>query len=408
MESLRTYKEAELSFDNTQTSFSYKSDTELKRAKWLFWLMSINWLVKLGTMIIPVLIKWRFPIKGIIKSTIFPQFVGGESLISVAPVLEVLDQYNVGAILDYGAEGKESETVFDKTCEEFLKVINFASNVDQVNHMSIKVTALARFDLLERISSLINNDREVYSLDLNKISEKEKEEWERVVKRLDAVCSAASSKSTAVLIDAEESWIQVAIDLLGYNMMQKYNTDQAIVFNTIQFYRRDRLKVLSDLMTVAKKEKFVLGLKIVRGAYQEKEDDRAKEKNYPTPIQPNKPATDSDFNAGMEFCLRNLDTISVIIATHNEASNLLAAAIIKELGLKKHPHVHFSQLFGMSDNITFNMASAGFSVSKYIPYGTVEEVIPYLLRRAQENTSVAGQTGRELSLIHRELERRKG
>ena len=240
------------------------------------------------------------------------------------------------------------------------------------------------------------------------LSVEEKEEWHRAVNRLFKICETADTKKVGVLVDAEETWIQDPVDALTILMMDKYNKDKVIVYNTIQLYRHDRLAFLKDSYAAALERNFILGAKLVRGAYMEKERNRAVEMNYPSPIQPDKAATDIDYNSALEFCITHLDHIAVIVASHNEFSNLYATELLDQQNLTHHhPHIHFSQLYGMSDNITFNLAKAGCSVSKYLPFGPIKDVIPYLMRRAQENSSAVGQTGRELGLIKKELRRRK-
>ena len=222
------------------------------------------------------------------------------------------------------------------------------------------------------------------------------------------ICQAAADSRIGVLVDAEESWIQNTVDALTMQMMDAFNRDRVVVYNTIQLYRHDRLAFLKHSYEAAHEKGFVLGAKLVRGAYMEKERKRADQLSYPSPIQPNKEATDRDYDLGVTFCIQHIEDIALIVASHNENSNLLAARLLEQRNLPlNHPHVHFSQLYGMSDNITFNLAKAGCPVSKYLPFGPIKDVIPYLMRRAQENSSVSGQTGRELGLIKKELKRRE-
>lgn len=393
-----------ISFDNTQNAFAYKTDKELKGAKFLFKTMEFPWFVKLGTTLTPYIMKTGIPlVNGLIRKTIFKQFVGGETLEETAEVGNVLGNYGIQVILDYGVEGKESEESFDHATEEFIRVINYAATQTNIPFISIKVTGLARFALLQTLNEAPRLRSGVHD------HEEEVAEWDRVRERMYTICEIAAEKNIGVLIDAEESWIQDPIDRLCMEMMEVFNKDKVIVYNTIQLYRHDRLHFLQLSYKIAKQQQFKLGIKLVRGAYMEKERERAAEMGYGSPIQPTKEATDADFNAAVKFCFDHLEDISVIIASHNEKSNLLAAEIMYEKSLNhNHPHVHFSQLYGMSDNITFNLAKEGFKVSKYLPFGPIKDVIPYLMRRAKENSSVAGQTGRELSLIKKELDRRKG
>ncbi|MBA4167725.1 MAG: proline dehydrogenase family protein [Chitinophagaceae bacterium] len=399
-----------LSFDNTHNAFAYKSDKELKKAKFLFSTMGHQWLVKLGTSVTPWAMRAGLPLKGLIRSTIFDQFVGGETLAETARVAEKLEKYNVQVILDYGVEGKEGEENFDHSCEEFIRVIRYAATQRNMPFISIKVTGFARFGLLEKLDAVAEH-KDGYNGKVHTeiLTDEERAEWKRVVERMDKIMSSAAEGKVSVLVDAEESWIQDPVDALTMQMMEKYNGLRAVVYNTVQLYRSDRLRFLIDTFNESlQKGSFLPAVKLVRGAYMEKERKRAAEMNYPSPVQPDKASSDRDYNAAMEFCINNIEKIAVVIASHNENSNLLAAQWINAADIPHdHPHIHFSQLFGMSDNITFNLARSGYPVSKYLPFGPIKEVIPYLMRRAQENSSVSGQTGRELSLIRKEIARRK-
>ncbi len=400
-----------ISFDNTEFAFEYKSDKQLKKARFLFSMMGKPWLVKIGTRLAPWSIKAGLPVKGIIRNTIFAQFVGGETLEETAVAAKMLGKYNVQVILDYGVEGKEGEDNFDHACEEFIRVINYASTQPNIPFMSVKVTGFARFALLEKLDTLMHTGEGTlmkrYLKAVDTLPAAEKEEWHRVRHRVMRVCEAGQAKKVGVLIDAEETWIQDPVDALTILMMDTFNKERAVVYNTLQHYRHDRLQFLKDSYEAAAERKFILGAKLVRGAYMEKERKRAAEKNYPDPIQPDKESSDRDYNDGVKFCIDNIDRVALIVASHNEYSNLYATQLLQQKGLPlNHPHVHWSQLYGMSDNITFNLAHAGCGVSKYLPFGPIKDVIPYLMRRAQENTSVKGQTGRELGLIKRELKRR--
>lgn len=391
-----------LSFENTENAFAHLSDKELKNARFLFQSMSYPWLVQVGTRLTPFIMRTGLPVHGLIRKTLFKQFVGGETLENTEPVTQKLHSFGVEVILDYGVEGKEGEESFDTATEEFMRVIRYASTQTNIPFISIKVTGLARFGLLQSLNEAPRLRSGIHD------HEWELDEWDRVRDRMYAICELAAEKKIGVLIDAEESWIQDPVDRLCMEMMQEFNTTDAIIYNTVQLYRHDRLSFLKMSHRIAKEKGFVLGVKLVRGAYMEKERARAIEMGYDSPIQPDKKASDSDFNAAVQYCLENLGDIAVVIASHNESSNQLAATTMDQLGIaRNHPRVHFSQLYGMSDHITFNMAREGFRVSKYLPFGPIREVIPYLMRRAQENTSVSGQTGRELTLIHRELQRRK-
>ncbi len=403
-----------ISFDNTEYAFEYKSDKELKKARFLFSSMGISWLVKLGIRITPWAIRSGLPVKKLIRNTIFAQFVGGETLQETSSVAKKLARYRVKAILDYGVEGgNDGEQGFDHSTEEFIRVIEYAATQPNIPFMSVKVTGLARFGLLEKMDEAIHRQEGTLMKRFLKVVDSlpadEKEEWHRVRHRMMRIAETAAAKGIGVLVDAEETWIQDPVDALTILMMDTYNKDRVVVYNTIQHYRHDRLQFLKDSFEAAKDRNFILGAKLVRGAYMEKERTRAAEKNYPSPIQPDKESCDRDYNDGVRFCIDHLDRIALIVASHNEYSNLLATQLLQENNLPAdHPHVHFSQLYGMSDNITFNLAHAGCSVSKYLPFGPLKDVIPYLMRRAQENTSVKGQTGRELVLIEKELQRRSG
>ncbi len=397
-----TLEPMELSFENTENSFAYKTNKQLKMARFLFKTMANPVLIRLGVRLSPLAIKLGLPVKGLMRKTIFQQFVGGESLLQTASVVNELDKYGVNVILDYGVEGKQGEENFDATAEAFIKVIDFASAKQSIPFVSVKVTGIARFGLLQRLDEAPRIRSGVHD------NEAESQEWDRVVDRMYRICSAAAKKNVGVLIDAEETWIQDPVDRLTMDMMEEFNTDRVIVYNTIQLYRTDRLQFLKMSHKIAKQQNFMLGVKLVRGAYMEKERERANAKKYQSPIQPSKEATDSDYDAAIKYCIENSKIIACIVATHNEKSNLLTADLLQQKGLSfNHKHVHFSQLYGMSDNITFNLAKQGFNVSKYLPFGPINDVIPYLMRRAQENKSVSGQTTRELNLIEKELKRRK-
>lgn len=391
-----------ISFENTQNAFAYKSTKALKSAKLLFGFMGYPKLVQLGTNLVPALLKAGLPIKGIIRNTIFKQFVGGETLAETIPVAQMLAEHNVDVILDYGVEGKEGEENFDQATQVFIDVINHAASQKNIPFISIKVTGLASHELLQTLHEAPRLRSGIHD------NEIEQAAWDRVRERMYAICEVAAEKNIGVLVDAEESWIQDPIDRLTMEMMAEFNKQKAVVFNTIQLYRHDRLHFLRISHQIAEAQGFILGLKLVRGAYMEKERAVAIEKNRVSPIQISKEATDADYDEAVRFCMDHIHSTAVIIASHNEQSNLLGAKLLDEMMLPhNHPHVHFSQLYGMSDTITFNLAKEGFNVSKYLPFGPIQDVIPYLMRRAQENTSVSGQTGRELMQLKRELARRK-
>lgn len=384
-----------LSFDNTEIAFKYRNDKELKRANFLFSSMSSPFLSKTGMKLTQLAISWNLPVKGLVKKTIFSQFCGGETIEETAAVAATLGRYGVDVALDYSVEGKEEEADFDHALPEFIKAIEYAATQKNIPFIPIKVTGFARFSLLEKIHAG------------ETLNDSELEEWQRVKERINKICETAARCKSMILIDAEESWIQQPVDDLADAMMAKYNKGAIVVFNTFQMYRHDRLEYLKKSHREAQKGNYILGAKLVRGAYMEKERKRAQERGYTSPIQADKASTDRDYDAAVAYCLDHLHEIAVFIGTHNEASCLMANEIMMKKGLKSaNDHVFFSQLYGMSDNITFNLADAGYHVSKYLPYGPVKDVIPYLMRRAQENTSVAGQTGRELGLIRKEMKRR--
>ena len=406
-------EQTKISFENTEYAFAAKTDGELKKASFLFGVMGKEWLVNAGLKITPLAIKWNIPFtKTVIRQTIFKQFVGGETLVETAAVANKLEKYKVQVILDYGVEGKEGEENFDHAREEFKRVIDYAATQPNIPFMSIKVTGFARFSLLEKLDESMSKAAGTlmkrYLNAVESLSDQEKEEWHRVRLRMQQLCEEANKKNIGILIDAEETWIQDPVDALTILMMDVFNKEKVVIYNTLQLYRHDRLQFLKDSHEAAAERNFILGAKLVRGAYMEKERNRAIEKGYPSPIQTNKENTDADYNAAVEFCIEHIDKIAVIVASHNEYSNLYTTQLLDKKGLPhNHPHVHFSQLYGMSDNITFNLAKSGCSVSKYLPFGPIRDVIPYLMRRAQENSSVSGQTGRELTLIKKELLRRK-
>lgn len=383
-------------FDNTEIAFRYRSNKDLKQAHFLFSSMGSPTITSLGMWATKWAISWNLPVKGLIKSTIYKQFCGGETMEEAAVVANTLAQYKVGVIMDYGVEGKEGEEEFDKAVPEFVKAVKYAASQKNIPFISLKVTGFSRFSLLEKLHAG------------SPLSDSEKAEWDRVYNRIDTICKTAFDNNIMVLIDAEETWIQGPVNDLANAMMEKYNKAKGLIFNTFQMYAHATLAYLKKSFEESSAKGYILGAKLVRGAYMEKERERGMKMGYPSPIQPDKASTDRDYDAGVLFCLERLDKIALFIGTHNEKSCLLAAKYMDEHGIVHNTaKVYFSQLYGMSDNISFNLADAGYNVAKYLPYGPVKDVIPYLMRRAQENTSVAGQTGRELSLINKELKRRK-
>ncbi len=386
-----------VNFKDTKVAFEHKSNDELKRAGWLFRLMNNPKLVKLGSSLGLKALHWKLPFaKTAIKKTIFDQFCGGTSLSETQKTINVLYEHKTQTILDYGAEAKSSEHDFNKTMSETLSAIDFGATNISVPVVSAKITGMARFALLEKIQ----NGHE--------LMDKEKKEWESALKRINVVCNHACDKKVGIFFDAEESWIQDAIDGVVNDMMEKYNKQSVIVYNTFQMYRHDRLEYLMSSHDVALEKGYMLGAKLVRGAYMEKERKRAEEKKYESPIQKDKISTDNDYNSALQYCIKNYETISSCNATHNEFSNYFQAELINELNIpNNHPHINFCQLYGMSDHITFNLSKGGFNAAKYVPYGAVSDVIPYLIRRANENSSVSGEMSRELKLVKQELKRRR-
>ncbi len=385
-----------LSFENTEIAFRHSSNNALKRAYWLFKIINVNFLVKIGPPITNFAINIGLPVKGLIKATIFNHFCGGETIAECGNTIKNLAKGGVGTILDYSIEGEDDEQVFDHTRDEIIRTIERASGDKAVPITVFKVTGVGRFSLLEKLDAAQG------------LTADEQEEWKKVQQRVLDICDKAYKLSIPVMVDAEETWIQKTIDLLALDMMSRFNKEKAIVYNTYQMYRHDKLQSIKDDYQQAVDEGFILGAKIVRGAYMEKERRRAAEQGYPSPIQPNKEAADEDYNAALKFCVDHIERIAFVAGTHNEQSCQLLAELLSDKNVDpKNPHVYFSQLLGMSDNLSFNLANANYNVAKYVPYGPIKAVLPYLFRRAQENTAIAGQMSRELSLIVKETRRRR-
>ena len=385
-----------LSFENTEIAFQSKSTKQLNKSYWLFKLVSNNTLVKVSPFLLKIAFALRLPIKGLIKQTIFEQFCGGESIENCDKRIQSLAKFNIGTILDYSVEGKSIEDDFNRVTKETIQTILKAKENDNIPFAVFKISGLARLELLEKISNS--------KMELNK---EEKKEFKRVKERINLICTTAYKNNVRLFIDAEESWIQDAIDEIVISMMRKYNSERAIVFNTLQMYRWDRLAFLKQSYADAENGNYYLGLKIVRGAYLEKERERAKKMGYPSPIQKDKESCDNDYNLALRFCMNHIDKIALCAGTHNEQSSILLTQLMDENNiLKNDQRVYFSQLLGMSEHISFNLSNNEYNVAKYMPYGPIKDVLPYLIRRAEENTSIAGQTGRELSLIIKEKKRR--
>jgi len=384
-------------FNNTQVAFSLKSDTELDRAYFLFKMIDNQPLVRIGTAVTNFAIKAHLPVEGLIRATVFDHFCGGVNEMDCLSVVDKMYTKGVSSVLDYSVEGKEEEEQFDAALKMTLKTIEFAKERQAIPFAVFKPTGFGRLDLYEKVGNK------------SELTSEEIAEWNRVEARFDLVCKEAHTKNVPLLIDAEESWMQDAADALVTRMMQKYNKEKAIVFNTLQMYRWDRLDYLKNLHQQAKSEGFYIGMKIVRGAYMEKENLRAEEKGYKTPICESKEATDENYDAAIHYMIENIDRMSVFAGTHNELSSYKLMEFMQERNIdKKYQRIWFGQLYGMSDNISYNLAANGYNNAKYLPFGPVRDVMPYLIRRAEENTSVAGQTSRELKLIKAERDRRKG
>ncbi|MFN8267280.1 MAG: proline dehydrogenase family protein [Chitinophagales bacterium] len=389
---------ATLNFENTQIAFAYKNNKELIRDYQIFRLINQGWLVKLGTSMASKLINAgiKTPIAIGMRPTVYAVFCGGDDLQQTTYKIDKLYHYKVKCILDYGVEGKESEADFARTEKAIKEAILFAAKNDAVDIVSSKFTGLIPFSILEKLhakQSLTNDELIIYR---------------KAKDRIYSISKLAYDNNVSLFVDAEESWIQQPLDDLTFELMQQFNREKPIIYNTFQLYRKDRLAYFKQEVQRANKEGIIYAAKLVRGAYMEKEADRAKALNYENPIQPTKENTDKDYNAALQFAIENINTVAVCVATHNEQSTLLATTLMQQNNLpKNHPNIHFSQLFGMSDQITFNLAAEGYNAGKYMPYGPVKDVIPYLIRRAQENTSVAGQMGRELKLLKQEVKRRK-
>jgi len=384
-----------VNFENTEIAFRDQSNASLKQAYQLFRVMNSRTLVNIGKYLVNFAFAVRFPVEGIIRNTIYRHFVGGISIEDCSRTIARLARYKVDSILDYAQEGEESDDAFDATCREVIDTVEFASGHKEVPFSVFKITGVARFDLLAKVSGC------------QSLTTEERAEYRRVEERVEAIFRRGYELDVPVLIDAEESWIQPVLDDMVMNLMSRYNKEKAIVQNTYQMYRHDSIARIKQHHRMALEGGFKFGLKIVRGAYMEKERNRAAERGYPSPIQPDKPATDRDFDDIIRYFIAHLDSIDFMVATHNEESSLLLARLIDEYDLpRNHKGIYFSQLYGMSDHITYNLAESGYNVAKYVPYGAVKTMMPYLFRRAEENSSVKGQTSRELKMIRTEIKRR--
>lgn len=383
-------------FDNTAVAFASKSDAALERAYFLFRLIANQPLVKIGTHVAQFALKSRLPVEGLIRATVFDHFCSGTTAKESLDVVDVLAKQKVFSVLDYSVEGAKEEISLDDCLENILSTIELSSQSDNIPFTVFKPTGFGAFDLYEKVSFG------------KELTPAEAAAWERVRQRFIACCDLAKAKKMKLLIDAEESWIQPAINQIVEEMMQRYNKEHAIVHTTAQMYLKDKLGYLRQLNEKAKKEGFVAGVKLVRGAYMEKEREIAEQRGWEDPICKDKASTDENFNSAWQFMLSNLDRFSMYFGSHNEKSTYGVIETLKERKIPiNHPHLWFGQLYGMSDHISFNLAHAGYQVSKYLPFGPVKDVLPYLIRRAEENTSVEGQTVRELELLIKERKRRK-
>lgn len=386
-----------ISFENTEIAFKSKTDRDLNRAYWLFKIIGNPSIVKFGKSATNFALKTHLPIKGIVKKTIFSQFCGGETINDCEKAIKTLSSFGIGTILDYSVEGKTSSEDFEKTTLEIIATIEKAQQSTNIPFAVFKVTGIAQHHILEK-ANLSEND----------LNSEELEELKAIKNRVERICQKAYDANIAVFVDAEESWIQDIIDRLAVEMMLKFNKERAIVFNTLQMYRHDRLEYLKHEIAHSKENSYHYGIKLVRGAYMEKERARALDKGYPSPIQKDKAASDKDYDLALELILQNIEHLALCAGTHNERSSLYLTQLLKKYQIEANDkRIYFAQLLGMSDHISYNLSNALYNVAKYVPYGPIQEVMPYLLRRADENTSVAGQTGRELSLILKEKARRK-
>lgn len=395
MEPLPPIRKKNISFDDTAVAFSAQSDEALRKKYLVFAAMNNRLLTTTGTSLLKKAFEFGLPVKGLVKQTIFEQFCGGESIAESEKTLQALAAFNIGAILDYSVEGEKNEEAFEATTREILRTVEKARLTPSIPFCVFKVTGIASFDFLEKVQRG------------EQLTPQEEHEMTQVRDRMDRICKATKEAGVSVLIDGEESWIQDVIDRLVYELIKKYNKERAVVYNTYQMYRKDGMKLLKNAMQFAATHQVWLGAKLVRGAYMEKERERAEEMGYPDPINPNKDATDDLYNQGLKFCLDNKQRISLCSGSHNEYSNYYLTLLVEKHGLRRNdPRVYFAQLYGMSDNLSYALAEQGYNVAKYVPYGPVKQVIPYLIRRAKENTAMAGQSSRELRLIKQEMNRR--
>ena len=385
----------QITFDDTEVAFEARSVEDLRRAYWLYKALGSPWMATMGPKLLLAAVRMHLPVESIVRATIFRQFCGGESIDGCNGTIADLARFKIGTILDYSVEGKETEEDFDRTRDEILQIVEYAAGDPNIPFAVFKVTGLGCYGLLEKVQRG------------EQLSEDEETQWAGFRGRVETICEAGSLAAVPVLIDAEESWIQGAIDALVAEMMARFNRETVIVYNTIQMYRADRLDFLRASLAQARADGYRVGIKLVRGAYMEKERERAEAMGYPSPIHTDKDSSDVAFNEALKCLMAEIDRVGICCGSHNETSTDYLASLMADAGLSAgDERIYFSQLLGMSDHISYNLARLGYNVTKYVPYGPIREVVPYLVRRAEENTSIAGQTGRELALLIRELERR--
>lgn len=395
MEIIQPVPQQNLSFEDTAVAFSGKSDKELRKKYLIFAAMNNNLLTSVGTLALKAAIDLRLPVDSIVRHTIFEQFCGGETIEDSEATVQALAAYNIGTILDYSVEGEKNESSFEATTGEILRTVEKAKTTPSIPFCVFKLTGIARFELLAKIQ---RGDT---------LTAEEQRSFERVKERVDQICKATAEAGVSVFVDGEETWIQDVIDQLVYEMMKKYNKERAVVYNTFQMYRANGLQLIKNAMDFASTHQVYMGAKLVRGAYMEKERERAAEKGYPDPINATKEITDELYNQALKFCVDHIDRIAVCSGSHNDYSNYYLTMLVGKHGLAKDdPRIYFAQLYGMSDNMSYALAQQGYNVAKYVPYGPVKYVMPYLMRRAKENTSIAGQSSREFNMVKREMQRR--
>lgn len=387
----------ELDLNNTAIAFASLSDQQLWQAIILFKVIGSPLVVKLGPTFADLSLKLHLPVQGLIKKTVFSHFCGGENIPDCLPRIEQLGSKSIGTILDFAREGGGQEEDFDIVTQEIIRTIDMAAQHRHLIPFAVfKPSGVASLELMTKMDQ---GDR---------LTLEENAAFARVKARFASICEHAAKKRVRIMIDAEESWIQKTVDTLAMELMARLNKEQAIVFNTVQLYRNDRLEFIKTWHRTAQDQDFHLGFKLVRGAYLEKENETAAEEGRPSPLNSSKEATDREYNEALKFCVTHLERIAICAGTHNEDSvRLLVDLMARQKISPNDERIHFAQLLGMSDHISFNLAAKGYLVAKYVPYGTVAELLPYLTRRAQENSSVLGQSSRELDLLNREYARRK-